>query len=138
MREERNIKPGSGRQERYLQASILMGLDYRPSYGYELIGTIQSYGFIEGDAPPGMIYRHLRQMEDDNLVKSEWETKEAGAAKRIYTITDEGKEVLAFWIKFMADKARKLNDFVRMYHDAGKNNIKGKAHLGPKKIREDF
>jgi poly-beta-hydroxybutyrate-responsive repressor len=117
MGNEKHGKPGSGRQERYLQASILLGLISKSSYGYELISNIQSYGFIEGDAPPGMIYRHLRQMEEDNLVQSQWETKEAGAAKRIYTITEEGREVLAFWVKFMAGKAEKLNRFVRMYHD---------------------
>lgn len=117
MDNENHGKPGSSRQERYLQASILLGLISKSSYGYELISNIQSYGFIEGDAPPGMIYRHLRQMEEDNLVQSQWETKEAGAAKRIYTITDEGREVLAFWVKFMAGKAEKLNRFVRMYHD---------------------
>ncbi len=115
MRHEKIDKPGSGRQERYLQASILLGLNVKPSYGYELIGKIQSYGFIEGDAPPGMIYRHLRQMEEDNLVKSEWETKETGAAKRIYTITEEGKEVLSLWIAYMKDKADKLYNFVQMY-----------------------
>ncbi len=115
------LKPGSGRQERYVQASILLGLMEKPSYGYELISTIQSYGFIEGDAPPGMVYRHLRQMEEDNLVQSEWETKQAGAAKRIYTITEEGKEVLAYWIRFMSSKAGKLNHFVQMYQDVKKH-----------------
>jgi PadR family transcriptional regulator, regulatory protein PadR len=119
MRPKKTDKPGSGRQERYLQASILLGLKTRPSYGYELIGHIQSYGFIEGDAPPGMIYRHLRQMEEDNLVKSEWETKETGAAKRIYTITEEGKEVLAVWVRYMAEKAGRLTRFVQMYQDTG-------------------
>ncbi|MCP3872443.1 MAG: PadR family transcriptional regulator [Desulfobacteraceae bacterium] len=117
MTEGKKTKPGSGRQERYIQASILMGLNSKPSYGYELISTMQSYGFIEGEAPPGMIYRHLRQMEEDNLVQSEWETKNAGAAKRIYTITDEGQEILAYWIRFMASKAEKLNNFVQMYNN---------------------
>jgi poly-beta-hydroxybutyrate-responsive repressor len=117
MNEEKISKPGSGRQERYIQASILLGLKTRPSYGYELISNIQSYGFIDGDAPPGMIYRHLRQMEEDNLVQSEWETEGAGAAKRIYTITEEGEQILHYWIKFMAGKARKLNAFVRMYEE---------------------
>ena len=107
--------PGSGRQERYIQASILLGLVSAPSYGYELITTIQSFGFIQGAAPPGMIYRHLRQMEEDNLVRSQWETQDAGAAKRIYTITDEGREVLDLWINFMQTNADKLNNFIKMY-----------------------
>jgi len=118
MTDKKMHKPGSNRQERYIQASILLGLNAAPSYGYELISTIQSYGFIEGDAPPGMVYRHLRQMEEDNFVQSQWETKQAGAAKRIYTITDEGKEILSVWIKFMENKAKKLNHFVQLYQNA--------------------
>ncbi|THB77914.1 MAG: PadR family transcriptional regulator [Desulfobacteraceae bacterium] len=110
--------PGSGRQERYVQASILLGLFSKPSYGYELINTIQSFGFIEGAAPPGMVYRHLRQMEEDNMVKSEWETQDAGAAKRIYTITAEGLEVLHLWVRFMESKAAKLNEFVVKFREA--------------------
>jgi poly-beta-hydroxybutyrate-responsive repressor len=121
MGDKKMHKPGSNRQERYIQASILLGLNTAPSYGYELISTIQSYGFIEGDAPPGMVYRHLRQMEEDNFVQSQWETKQAGAAKRIYTITDEGRQVLSFWIKFMENKARRLNHFVKLYREAGSN-----------------
>lgn len=117
MTKEKAIKPGAGRQERYVQASILLGLLTKSSYGYQLISSIQSYGFIQGDAPPGMVYRHLRQMEDDNLVQSQWDTGQSGAAKRIYTITDEGKEVLSYWISFMAGKAKKLNNFVKMYKE---------------------
>ncbi|MCG8550497.1 MAG: helix-turn-helix transcriptional regulator [Desulfobacterales bacterium] len=109
--------PGSGRQERYIQASILLGLIPAPSYGYELISTIQTFGFIDGTAPPGMIYRHLRQMEDDNLLSSQWDTGRSGAAKRIYTITDEGREVLNLWIRHMQDRADKLNGFIKMYQD---------------------
>ncbi|HBI16370.1 MAG TPA: PadR family transcriptional regulator [Desulfobulbaceae bacterium] len=116
--EEKNT-PGSGRQERYIQASILLGLNASPSYGYELINTIQRYGFIEGAAPPGMIYRHLRQMEEDNLVRSEWETQDAGAAKRIYTITEEGREVLELWVRYMELQASKLQAFVQRYRKEG-------------------
>lgn len=70
-----------------------------------------------------MVYRHLRQMEEDYLVKSQWETPDAGAAKRIYTITDEGIEVLNLWVQLMQAKAEKLNNFVAMYHKrvAGKS-----------------
>lgn len=109
--------PGSGRQERYIQASILLGLVSGPSYGYELISSMQAFGFVEGSAPPGMIYRHLRQMEEDNLVRSEWETPETGAAKRIYTITGEGREVLDLWVDFMQARADKLTNFILMYRE---------------------
>jgi PadR family transcriptional regulator PadR len=110
--------PGSGKRERYIQPSILMGLLHRPTYGYELIQTMQRFGFVEGSAPPGMIYRHLRQLEEDGLVASEWHTEGGGPAKRIYTLTADGHEVLALWIDHMAEQAHLLNDFVAQYRQA--------------------
>jgi poly-beta-hydroxybutyrate-responsive repressor len=109
-----------GRRERYIQPSILLALLRRTSYGYELIRDIHRFGFVEGQAPPGMIYRHLRQMEEDGLVSSEWQTEGTGPAKRIYNITEEGKEVLAIWIDVMKRQAKNLNAFVEMYREVGK------------------
>lgn len=110
--------PGGGKRERYLQPSILMGLFHRPTYGYELIQTIQRFGFVEGSAPPGMIYRHLRQLEEDGLVASQWHTEGAGPARRIYTLTADGREVLALWVDHMAAQAGLLTSFVAEYRQA--------------------
>lgn len=104
-----------GKQERYIQPSILLGLFLEPSYGYELIQNIQRFGFVEGQAPPGMIYRHLRQLEQDGLVFSKWETEGAGPAKRVYNLTEEGKEVLAIWIGYMRRHAENLTAFINDY-----------------------
>ena len=109
-------RPGSGKQERYIQPSILMGLQMKPAYGYELIHNIQEFGFVEGQAPPGMIYRHLRQLEEDGLVSSEWETEGSGPAKRMYHLTHEGKEVLGLWIEYMERQMISLRNFIQMYH----------------------
>jgi len=108
-------QPGSGKAERYIQPSLLLALKRKPSYGYELIQEISTFGFVEGQAPPGMIYRHLRDMEENGWVQSEWHTEEAGPAKRIYQLTDEGREILSFWISYMDQQARKLADFIAMY-----------------------
>ncbi len=105
------------KQERYIQPSILLGLLQKGSYGYELIRNIQRYGFIEGNAPPGMIYRHLRQLEQDGLVVSRWETEGSGPAKRMYNITDEGREVLAIWIDYMEKQKKNLMNFVKIYKE---------------------
>lgn len=110
-------QPSQGKQERYIQPSILLGLYRTPSYGYELIQTIQDYGFIEGQAPPGMIYRHLRQLEEDGLVLSEWNTDGSGPARRMYQLTPEGEEMLMIWIDFMGRKAENLMKFIEQYKD---------------------
>ncbi len=103
------------KKERYIQPSILLGLYGKPSYGYELIQDIQKYGFVQGQAPPGMIYRHLRQLEEDGLVRSEWATEGSGPAKRVYHITSEGREVLSLWIEFMETQAENLRNFISSY-----------------------
>jgi poly-beta-hydroxybutyrate-responsive repressor len=120
MPEPKNKKTGlqQGKRERYFQPSILLGLYSRPSYGYELIQNIQKFGFVEGHAPPGMIYRHLHQMEGDGLVSSEWNTEDGGPAKRMYYLTEEGREMLALWVGYMDRQAEILNAFVEQYRAA--------------------
>ena len=120
---ERKRKPttlGRGKRERYLQPSLLMGLLLKQSYGYELIQSIQEFGFVEGQAPPGMVYRHLRQLETDGLVTSEWETEGSGPAKRIYRLTAEGAEVLALWIQHMEKQVQRLDTFIERYRSLSK------------------
>jgi DNA-binding PadR family transcriptional regulator len=108
-------RTGSGKSERYLQPSILLSLQRRPSYGYDIIRTIQEFGFVEGHAPPGMIYRHLRELEAAGLVVSAWRTEGRGPAKRMYELTPEGREALRLWVDHMQDQAKKLTGFIRAY-----------------------
>ena len=119
-RKRKRIRIGQGKRERYLQPSLLMGLLLKPSYGYELIQSIQEFGFVEGQAPPGMVYRHLRQLEGDGLVTSEWETEGSGPAKRIYRLTADGAEVLALWVEHMERQAQKLGTFIGGYRNLSK------------------
>jgi poly-beta-hydroxybutyrate-responsive repressor len=116
--EKKRRSPRQGKRERYMQPSILLGLYPRPSYGYELIQNIQKFGFVEGQAPPGMIYRHLHQLEGDGLVSSEWNTEATGPAKRMYYLTEEGKEMLALWVEYMERQAEALSAFVDQYRVA--------------------
>ena len=108
---------GSQKLERYIQASILLALKIKSSYGYELIQEIPRFGFIEGQAPPGMIYRHLRDLEEDGLVASQWETQGSGPAKRVYQLTGEGTAALESWVAYMQEQALKLSGFVQTYRE---------------------
>ena len=121
MKKSKQPHPSHGKRERYIQPSILMGLNDRSSYGYELIQNIHKFGFLEGQAPPGMIYRHLRQLEEDGLVSSEWETEGTGPAKRVYRITADGKEMLTVWIAYMKSRMQKLRGFIELYNKSQKD-----------------
>ena len=109
--------PGSKKADRYIQPSLLLALKRKPSYGYELISEIPRFGFVEGQAPPGMIYRHLRDLEENGLVSSEWETDGTGPAKRVYQLTNEGNQVLALWIEYLQNLSDKMLRFIETYQN---------------------
>ena len=115
---------GSKKTERYIQPSLLMALKSKPSYGYELIHEISQFGFVEGQAPPGMIYRHLRDLEENGLVTSQWQTDGTGPAKRIYQLTGDGNEVLDYWIAYMKQQAERLLSFIEHHERIKKNEGK--------------
>jgi poly-beta-hydroxybutyrate-responsive repressor len=103
---------GQGKPERFMQPCLLMTLLEGQSYGYELIQRLGEYGFIQGEAPPGMVYRHLRQMEEEGLVSSAWDAEGSGPARRVYAITADGREVLEAWVDYMEHQAAALESFV--------------------------
>ncbi len=109
---------GQGKAERYMKPSLLLALrEGRARYGYDLLTTIQEYGFVQGKAPPGMVYRHLRQLEEEGLVTSSWQTEDAGPAKRVYEISADGLDALTGWTEFMEQQAQCLLRFVKRYRD---------------------
>lgn len=111
-------QPGSGKLERYFQPSILMSLLKGPLHGYGLTAAIVEYGFIQGEVPPGVIYRHLRQMEEEGLLQSQWESEGTGPAKRSYSITPAGREVLESWIDYLERQAQLMLRFTELYRSS--------------------
>ena len=66
---------------------------------------------------PGAIYTMLRRMEERGMVTSEWEKKEAGADRRVYTLTDAGVRVLKEGLE-MVKKRRQVIDSLLQFYDA--------------------
>jgi len=82
------------------------------------------FGFLDGPADPGMVYRHLRKMEQEGFVSSSWDTSGTGPARRNYLITKEGEDLLRNWIPFMERSLRSLEKFLGSYRRVHSN--KGK------------
>jgi len=109
--------PG-GKTERYLQPSLLLALHLKPSYGYDLLGKINDFGFLDGSLDPGTVYHHLRRLEDDGFVSSQWDTSGTGPARRFYEITQEGETLLKNWVMFMERNYNNLGNFLGQYRKA--------------------
>ena len=66
---------------------------------------------------PGAIYTILRRMEERSLVTSEWEKKETGADRRVYTITQAGVNILKEGLEMVKGR-RQLMDYLVQFYES--------------------
>jgi PadR family transcriptional regulator, regulatory protein PadR len=102
------------RPRTWLTPVTLVLLREESSYGYELMESLEEeFGFEQISA--GTLYRSLRRTEKEGLSKSEWETSEGGAARRMYSITEEGESYLAAWAQACEQYQNVMDSFARVY-----------------------
>ena len=70
---------------------LALGPDER-SYGYELAETVRENGLAVDLAG---VYRELRSLEQRDLLTSEWEPSKNGPDRRVYMMTDAGRDARA-------------------------------------------
>jgi len=106
--------PPGGRVRGFAQPWLLLLLSRKPTHGYELMEQL-SRDEDTPDVDPGLLYRTLRQLEEDGLVRSSWDTEGAGPARRVYEITDEGIEYLHAWAINIRRTRVRLDRFLAEY-----------------------
>jgi poly-beta-hydroxybutyrate-responsive repressor len=97
----------------WLQPFLLLALQQWQSHGYELMHRLTLFGFEALD--PGSVYRTLRQLERDGLVRSDWDMPSHGPARRTYTLTDAGTAYLDAWAAALAGYRSMLDGFFGLY-----------------------
>jgi len=108
-----------GRANRYLVPALLLLLAEKSSHGYELTERYSELGFTEAGIDPGAIYRTLKLLESEELIKSKWDTGETRPAKKVYSITPEGIEMLSSWTVNIRKRKKIFEVFIERY-----NNLK--------------
>ena len=74
-----------------------------PLHGYIIVQRAAASPMFGGKKPdPAGIYRTLKKMEEQGFVTSAWDTPSSGAAKRMFSLTDEGRAALRRWIDALA------------------------------------
>ena len=105
-----------GRQVRgFIQPQLLLLLAKKATHGYELMDALRCVKGDETMADPGMLYRTLRQFEEDGLVTSAWDTDGRGPARRVYQLTDAGREYLEWWSTDIRRTRAQLDQFLAEY-----------------------
>jgi DNA-binding PadR family transcriptional regulator len=98
---------------RLSQPTILtvLAASEEPLHGYVIVQRAAQSPMFGGNKPDATgVYRTLRQMEENGLVTSHWETPKAGPAKRSFQLTKEGYEALRRWIDSLACYVATINE----------------------------
>jgi len=99
----------------FLHPSLLLLLAVKSSYGYELLSRLKEVGYGEWVPDAATIYKALRRLEREGMVKSEWDTSGSGPARRVYSITAEGAEMLRLWAASIARTKQMLEKFLEKF-----------------------
>jgi len=103
------------RVEKFIKICLLTLLYNETSHGYSLIEGLGEYGFEKEDLSISTIYRNLRKMEKEGLVISSWKESSSGTKKRVYTITENGKESLSEYIEFIKYRKSLMESLINSY-----------------------
>lgn len=119
VRVRRRVGPGEfevrARVERFAEPAVLLLLRERPVHGYELLEQLPELTGERVDM--GNLYRFLRVLESDGIVRSEWDDQAPGPSKRVYELTDEGRALLDQWAGALRASQTRTEGFLARYEE---------------------
>lgn len=78
---------------------ILAVLADGPRHGYAIAREIERRSADALSMGEGALYPALRALEREGLVTSEWQPQPSGPARRVYTLTDNGRAALTAQVR---------------------------------------
>ena len=103
------------RVERFAEPAVLLMLRERRAHGYELLEQLPELTGERVDM--GNLYRFLRALEGEGIVRSEWQDDLPGPSKRTYDLTGEGRALLAEWAEALGDARARIDGFLTRYRE---------------------
>ncbi len=94
----------------FLQFITLLIIDQGPKYTYEIKAEILKQTRGGFDIDRNNLYKKLRSLERDGILKSHMEPSERGAQRKYYTITPLGKKLLKRNFDLMSPLMQSLRD----------------------------
>jgi PadR family transcriptional regulator PadR len=102
-----------------LEMVLLRVLLEGPTYGYNLVSEIAERSEGQLEVKEGTLYPLLYRLEEQGLVRAEWDTPKRGAPRKDYQITAEGRrafeERTAQWRRF----ARRVDQLIAIPETGG-------------------
>lgn len=95
-----------------LRHLILGLLTQRPMSGYDIKRVLKSLDWLVGNPSFGSLYPALHALLKDKLVSVEVFAQQDKPSRKVYTITDAGREVLQEWVDRPISAGVSLKTFV--------------------------
>lgn len=127
----------------FLQPCLLLLLQEGPKHGYRLIEELEQRQLLGGGVDIGNLYRTLHKMEMMGLVEVSRSESGHGPNKRIYQITERGRELLRNWATALEQRTSTINRFLNEYHrvfgqESNQTSATNPSFLDEKTNDEDF
>ena len=112
----------TARVERVVEPALLLLLSERPMHGYELLDRLTALMNEGWMIDLGNLYRVLRGLEAEGVVRSSWDVGAPGPAKRVYEITPAGTTLLDQWATALERTEIGIARFVARYRELRERN----------------
>ncbi|HVE92254.1 MAG TPA: PadR family transcriptional regulator [Actinomycetota bacterium] len=96
-----------------VELAILALLSRAPTYGYDLLSTLNEITGGTPEVKEGTVYPILHRLEDSGFVSASWEAQGRNAPRKYYAITKDGKARLSSlrteWDRLVGGMSRLLD-----------------------------
>ncbi len=97
----------------HTDAIILARLFQSDSYGYEINKTISTLSSGRFELKEATLYTAFKRLEDSGFITSYWGDSGAGARRRYYTITPDGREACYRLLQEWAETKEIMDQLLR-------------------------
>ena len=111
--EDFSVSGGARLPKNFMTPWVLLVLKQWNLHGYLLLQQLNRMGFTDVDH--ATLYRELRRLEKEGYVASQWETGSSGPARRVYSITEAGEQMLLGWTDVVSGYQKMITGFFDLY-----------------------
>ncbi len=104
----------AARLERFNEPVVLAILRDGSAHGYDLAESLRAW-VPDEQIDLGNLYRMLRSMENEGIVRSEWSDNPPGRAKRTYELTAGGENLFDAWVRSLRSTNTTIARFLQEY-----------------------
>jgi len=85
-------------------------------YGYEIMDQANHATLTDSQIDAAVVYRTLRELEEAGCVTSQWQPGAGGPHRRMYEVTEVGRQHLQDWLIVLDRHSQRLREFVAQNH----------------------